>query len=457
MATPLPRSPSTARRSTGRLRFSFLPFSSRLALLALSSSLLLCFHMVFAAEGIASRTKTVAGHNLDPTPWHLFPHVKQQLRSIAAFRCHFLSCPRRRIPPPTMPKPRRPCPSFFRWIHRDLQPWRRSRISPAMAAEAGRHGAMRVVNLEGKRLFVDLYYACVQSRAMFTIWGLLQLLRRCPGVVPDVELMFDCMDRPSVNRSEYCPDNGGADGSHLPPPPPLFRYCTTRDHLDIPFPDWSFWGWPEINIKPWDEEFQNIKLGSQTMKWRKRARTAYWKGNPDVQSPVREALLSCNDSKMWGAQIMHQDWIEESRSGFQKSSLSNQCSHRYIIYAEGYAWSVSLKYIMACGSLALIIEPQNEDFFSRGLVPKENYWPISPTDLCPSIKFAVEWGNRNPSKAEAIGKKGQAFMQELNLDQVYDYMYHLIAGFQASSSVVGSRGLRGVHSLRCRQAAKRVA
>ncbi|URE21123.1 hypothetical protein MUK42_11134, partial [Musa troglodytarum] len=135
---------------------------------------------------------------------------------------------------------------------------------------------------------------------------------------------------------------------------------------------------PEINIKPWDEEFQNIKLGSQTMKWRKRARTAYWKGNPDVQSPVREAF--------------------------------------YKIYAEGYAWSVSLKYIVACGSLALIIEPRYEDFFSRGLVPKENYWPISPTDLCPSIKFA----------AEAIGKKGQAFMQELNLDQVYDYMYHLI-------------------------------
>ncbi|URE21126.1 hypothetical protein MUK42_11134 [Musa troglodytarum] len=59
---------------------------------------------------------------------------------------------------------------------------------------------------------------------------------------PRRRVMFDCMDRPSVNRSEYCPDNGGADGSHFPPPPPLFRYCTTRDHLDIPFPDWSFWG-----------------------------------------------------------------------------------------------------------------------------------------------------------------------------------------------------------------------
>jgi Glycosyl transferase family 90 len=68
---------------------------------------------------------------------------------------------------------------------------------------------------------------------------------------------------------------------------------------------------------------------------------------------------------------------------------------RYKIYAEGFAWSVSLKYILACGSETLIIDPQYEDFFSRGLIPKENFWPIRSTDLCQSIKEAVEWGNGN--------------------------------------------------------------
>lgn len=73
------------------------------------------------------------------------------------------------------------------------------------------------------------------------------------------------------------------------------------------------------------------------------------------------------------------------------------CNIRYKIYAEGYAWSVSLKYILSCGSMTLIISPEYEDFFSRGLLPKENYWPVSPTDLCRSIKYAVDWGNANPS------------------------------------------------------------
>lgn len=73
-------------------------------------------------------------------------------------------------------------------------------------------------------------------------------------------------------------------------------------------------------------------------------------------------------------------------------------SCRYKIYAEGYAWSVSLKYTISCGSLALIITPQYEDFFSRGLTPKKNYWPVSTNELCRSIKFAVDWGNANPSE-----------------------------------------------------------
>ncbi|URE21128.1 hypothetical protein MUK42_11134, partial [Musa troglodytarum] len=367
MATPLPRSPSTARRSTGRLRFSFLPFSSRLALLALSSSLLLCFHMV------RRKASRLGPHAMAPLP------PRQ-----AATALH------RRLP---LPLPLLPSPAHSAPHHAEaaaalpvllpVDPPRPAAVAavPHLACDGGRGGQTRCDargELGGEAPFRGPLLRLRAEQGHVHHLGPAAAPAEVPRRGPRRRVMFDCMDRPSVNRSEYCPDNGGADGSHFPPPPPLFRYCTTRDHLDIPFPDWSFWGWPEINIKPWDEEFQNIKLGSQTMKWRKRARTAYWKGNPDVQSPVREAF--------------------------------------YKIYAEGYAWSVSLKYIVACGSLALIIEPRYEDFFSRGLVPKENYWPISPTDLCPSIKFA----------AEAIGKKGQAFMQELNLDQVYDYMYHLI-------------------------------
>ncbi|KAM1494808.1 hypothetical protein ACFXTO_029602 [Malus domestica] len=293
-------------------------------------------------------------------------------------------------------------------------PGPRTRISAAHLETAKQHAAFRVVIVDG-RLYVDLFWACVQSRAMFTIWGFLQLLARYPGRVPDVDIMFDCMDKPIINRTE-----------HESMPLPLFRYCTDGDHFDIPFPDWSFWGWPELNIHPWEEQFGEIKRGSQERSWKKKEPFAYWKGNPDVSSPIRTELLNCNDTKMWRAQIMRQDWEAEARAGYEHSKLSTQCNHQYKIYAEGYAWSVSLKYIVSCGSLTLIITPQYEDFFSRGLIPKINYWPISPNAICPSIKSAVDWAQGHQSEAKAMGQRGQDFMESLSMDRVYDYMFHLI-------------------------------
>ncbi|KAL6967681.1 hypothetical protein U1Q18_033487 [Sarracenia purpurea var. burkii] len=219
---------------------------------------------------------------------------------------------------------------------------------------------------------------------------------------------------------------------------------------------WSIFR-PEVNIGPWDEEFSNIKEGSQARSWKRKWPVAYWKGNPDVGAPIREELLKCNHSRLWRAQILRQDWLTEVKEGFEKSKLSKQCDYR-------------LKYILACGSLPLIISPEYDDFFSRGLFPKKNYWPIPATNLCNSIKYAVEWGNAHLDEltrirvsdliddikedndgntisitivgiisasalplsvveAGAIGRGSQDFMGSINMARVYDYMLHLITEY----------------------------
>ncbi|KAL1202023.1 hypothetical protein V5N11_014970 [Cardamine amara subsp. amara] len=386
--------------------------------------------LLYKVDDFVAQTKTLAGHNLEPTPWHVFPRksfseASKHSQAYRILQCSYFSCPYNAVVQPKSLQSdsgssrrrtqQSQCPDFFRWIHRDLEPWAETGVTKEHVKRAKANAAFRVVILSGK-LYVDLYYACVQSRMMFTIWGILQLLNKYPGMVPDVDMMFDCMDKPIINRTESIPT-------------PLFRYCTNEAHLDIPFPDWSFWGWSETNLRPWEEEFGDIKQGSRRSSWDNKQPRAYWKGNPDVVSPIRMELMKCNHSRLWGAQIMRQNWEEEAKGGFEQSKLANQCNHRYKIYAEGYAWSVSLKYILSCGSMTLIISPEYEDFFSRGLLPRENYWPVSPTDLCPSIKYAVDWGNANPSDAERIGKRGQSYMESISMNRVYDYMLHLITEY----------------------------
>lgn len=101
---------------------------------------------------------------------------------------------------------------------------------------------------------------------------------------------------------------------------------------------------------------------------------------------------------------MHELFLSEwyLHSSSRKDFLLTIHFCRYKIYAEGYAWSVSMKYILSCGSLSLIISPQYEDFFSRGLIPGKNFWPISSADLCPSLKYAVDWGNAHPAEVWSL-------------------------------------------------------
>ncbi|XP_073102996.1 uncharacterized protein [Elaeis guineensis] len=330
-------------------------------------------------------------------------------------------CQRRTPPSPSSSLPSPSCPEYFRWIHEDLRPWSHTGITPDMVAGAQKFAHFRLVVLDG-RVYMEKYHSAFQTRDVFTLWGILQLLNRYPGRIPDLELMFNCGDMPAVPY---------ADRRDSPPPPPLFRYCKDDSTADILFPDWSFWGWPETDIKPWETLREELKEANQRMSWMKREPYAYWKGNTHVCKTRRE-VLRCNVSygKEWNARIYQQDWRRTVKEGFKGSNLADQCTHRYKIFIEGSSWSVSEKYILACDSPTLYVKTRFHDFFSRGLAPGRHYWPITDRDKCRSIKFAVDWGNSHKKEAQAMGKEGSGFIEEqLKMDHVYDYMFHLLSEY----------------------------
>ncbi|GFZ15339.1 O-glucosyltransferase rumi-like protein [Actinidia rufa] len=309
------------------------------------------------------------------------------------------------------------CPDYFRWIHEDLRPWRETGITRDLVERAKKTANFRLVIVDG-RAHVERYRRAFQTRDVFTQWGILQLLRRYPGKIPDLDLMFDCVDWPVIKSSDYSGPNATA-------PPPLFRYCKDDATLDIVFPDWSFWGWPEINIKPWEGLLEELKEGNKRKTWMEREAYAYWKGNPMVAA-TRMDLLKCNisDKHDWGARVFAQDWRRESQQGYKQSDLASQCIHRYKIYIEGSAWSVSEKYILACDSVTLVVKPRYFDFFTRSLMPVHHYWPRPSRELHRSDCFV------HYLRAQAIGKAASDFIQEdMKMDYVYDYMFHLLSEY----------------------------
>uniref|UniRef100_A0A0E0DX32 Glycosyl transferase CAP10 domain-containing protein n=1 Tax=Oryza meridionalis TaxID=40149 RepID=A0A0E0DX32_9ORYZ len=315
------------------------------------------------------------------------------------------TCPATPPSPPTTSKPAAvgepaaSCPDYFRYIHDDLRPWRGAGITREAVERGRRHAYFRLVVVSG-RAYVETYRRSYQTRDAFTQWGVAQLLRRYAGRVPDVDIMFACDDRGQVRAADFAAAPADA--------PPVFRYCRDATTLDVVFPDWSFWGWPEVNIGAWPATLEAVRRESARVRWPEREPFAFWKGNPGV-ARIRGELMKCNpasDGRDWNARLFSQ------------------------IYIEGEAWSVSEKYIMACDSPVLFVTTPFQDILSRGLVAGEHYWPINRTRMCESIRAAVDWGNAHPAAARRIGEQGSRFVREqMAMDYVYDYMFHLITEY----------------------------
>ncbi|KAK9742954.1 hypothetical protein RND81_03G207700 [Saponaria officinalis] len=309
------------------------------------------------------------------------------------------------------------CPEYFRWIHEDLKTWKKQGITKGMVEGLKDVAHFRLIIVNGTA-YVKQYQKAYQTRDVYTLWGILQLLKLYPGRLPDLDLMFQCHDQSSVKRTTY----GGWMSGFAPP---QFHYCADESTYDIVFPDWSYWGWPEVNVKPWVPLEKDLKDGNAMQNWTSRKPYAFWKGN--LHTGERMNFKECNSVKDWNAQILDQNWAEEGREGFQNSDLSKQCIYRYKIYLEGNAWSVSEKYILACDSMTLLVNPKYYDFFSRSLIPLKHYWPVNLKHPCNSIKFAVDWGNNNPNKAQEIGRAGSEYIfKNVTIEHVYDYMFHVL-------------------------------
>ncbi|XP_058204278.1 uncharacterized protein LOC131318470 isoform X3 [Rhododendron vialii] len=237
--------------------------------------------------------------------------------------CNITTCPAHdQVTNKTFGSSAEECPEYFKWIHEDLRPWKDTGITLEMVESADKLAYIRIVVVKG-RVYLKKFKWVFQTRDVFNIWGILQLLRLYPGELPDLDIMFECGDMPVIKKSAY-------KGSEAAKIPPMFHYCGSDSTFDITFPDWSFWGWPELQIKPWENLEKELQEGNYKVKWKDRVPYAYWKGNIWT-GRVRQDLLKCNVSKKQdsGALIYHVDWRHEEQKKFKNTNLASQCNHRY--------------------------------------------------------------------------------------------------------------------------------
>ncbi|KAL1500627.1 hypothetical protein AB1Y20_013279 [Prymnesium parvum] len=333
------------------------------------------------------------------------------------------------------------------------------------------------------------------------ILGLAETLKR--HAVEDVCITINCQDRPSVWKYMSVPRPGRSAGA---PPmivpvrwgrlgaPLLLSYMSSKDHLDVPWPDYLFWGRTSKLVAPWEVVLRGITDESARVPYRARLRRAVYSASvpqsnksfearmkPLRQEFVRRCLSRC-DGGLAPLVDMEKPWDEAMarliREGLKNGTGSLQfnknCHYRSIVQLQGRsAWLDHWKMDLACGSPVVFLGdramPESDgfaysspakSFFSHLLQPGQHYIHIDadhqhPDErmlvkigsnttlighgLCHTVELTHRWLLANEGNASCIGQSGQRVVRRwLRMQRVYQYMAAVlrkIAAIQAYARI----------------------
>ncbi|CAI5980954.1 unnamed protein product [Closterium sp. NIES-65] len=138
--------------------------------------------------------------------------------------------------------------------------------------------------------------------------------------VPDVDLMFECNDWPLVERAVH------AAAAH--PPPLLLKYCSTARHMDVVWPDWSFWGWGHLvncSRQGGGEGGEDSEEGAGGGGGKEGGMVG-----EDAKGQGSEGKEAERD---WGVDAWDTKWVHEIAE--ETTRLENQCTHRWVDGSTG--------------------------------------------------------------------------------------------------------------------------
>ncbi|KAH1199728.1 hypothetical protein GmHk_18G053016 [Glycine max] len=266
------------------------------------------------------------------------------------------------------------CPEYFKWIHEDLKPWKRTGITREMMERGRNVSYFRLVIKQGKA-YAEMYADSYETRDVFTIWGILQLLRAELAIKP-WEALLQNIDEGNKkikwkDRLPYAFWKGNTWVSHKRND---LTKCNASDQHD---------SYAQIHplLNHWDKEiaqgFQNTKLEDQCMH-SLVPRQHYWPISSNNQS-------MCNDIKYvveWGnANPDKAEAIGKAGTNFIEENLKMKFVYDYMFHLlTEYARLLSFEPTIPAGAVEICSEnlacPKNGLGWSIWLSPWSSHQVI---------------------------------------------------------------------------------
>jgi hypothetical protein len=337
-----------------------------------------------------------------------------------------------------------------------------------------------------RAVFFDRHYAPAR------VAPLLDVLRR--HTIPDVDIVVAAVDEPRISvkvdprewsrtiqrfpgvlectrtartvhnarvPSLPTPPPQSAEHSGLSMPPPLFSSTTNRAHLDLSWPDFSFF-MPrkshKLRTPPWSALHPKMLRESATIDWHSKTELAVHTGN--VGSMYRKRLAEVakqNPAEVLVNELFIGDHGKikqtcrelgiDKKGGFQQHrcymTFVEQCGYKYLLNSASIGYANKFKYLLLCGSVVIYINDgmQHKEFYEYGLLPGVHYVAVDKASDVPAM---VRWLKQHDEYARAVALAGRARMATLDINAVSDYMAELLTQYARKQTFRVSPGAGAV-------------
>ena len=297
-----------------------------------------------------------------------------------------------------------------------------------------------------RAIFFDRTYA------MARVLPLLTTLRAYGRAIPDFDAVFHGTDYPIVEvpqgwrHAKRLYDDGR--------PPILFSPTTSSRHLDLPWPDFSFFpprGDHPLRTRRWDVAQASVARAG-ALAWTARVARAVFTGNMMGEERRRLFATAANRSDLFfvndvfvksrppschalRSPVPWKGGVLKDRCGLDFEAMSR---YKYALNVGSNGYANKCKYLVLTGAVVVWVRKKSEhhEFFEGQLRAGVDYVAVSDvTDLPP----VIEWLQMNDDIAARIADNGRRRMLALDTPTVLRYCAELLRAYAKRQTFRPSR------------------
>lgn len=204
---------------------------------------------------------------------------------------------------------------------------------------------------------------------------------------------------------------------------------STQQCHSIAFPLY-YWNWPgSADPYPGAKEARFTPI-----EWEHRISKMVYRGSS--KNILREKVVEAtrNRTDLFNVQVWGR-CLGCFENNFERMTLQQMALYKYVLVVDGWGPTNRVKHMLFLGSVLLMVESMEYNFYFIGLMPWVHYIPVSHNDVKGDLITKVEWVKNHDDEARKIAANGRAYaLKYINYNHLAFYQHQALLAYKNESA-----------------------